>query len=107
MAKYLLFVLSGPKSGEGDEEKYNDWYSNTHLGDLKAVPGIEKARRYKVIGGNVPGMEKWPYSAIYEIETDDLPAVFADMGSRPIEYSPAFDRENSTNILCMQIAGDD
>jgi hypothetical protein len=49
MAKYLLFVLSGPTNGEGDEDAYNRWYDEVHLPDLKAIPSVKTARRYKIV----------------------------------------------------------
>lgn len=108
MARYLLLALNGPTDGDGDEEMLDRWYEDVHLPDFKAIEGIRTARRYKVIRGNVPGMEApWPYVAAYEIETDDLASVSARLqtGLRP--YSPALDRSRSANIMAIQIAGDE
>ena len=77
MPRYLMLALNGPTGGEGDEEAFNQWYDEVHLPDFKAIEGIEVARRYKVIRGNLPGLEAWPYIAAYEIVTDDLAAVSA------------------------------
>lgn len=108
MAKYLLLALNGPTGGEGDEEALNRWYDEVHMPDFKAIEGIKTARRYKVIRGKVPGMEApWPYVAAYEIETDDLASVSARLATEMRPFHPALDRENSANIMAIQIAGDE
>ncbi|HKT76521.1 MAG TPA: hypothetical protein VJQ78_07295 [Sphingobium sp.] len=99
MAKYMIIGLNGPVAGEGNEEAYNRWYDEVHIPDLKAVPGIVSARRFKTMQPDA----KWPYAAVYEIETDDLPATMKGMSSvRPMD--PAFDKENSSNIMLVQIS---
>jgi hypothetical protein len=106
MAKYLLLVLSGPTEGEGDEATYNDWYDTIHLPDLLAIPGVTAARRYKLLSGNLPGYERWKYAAAYEIETDDLPALFERMENDPRPFSPTYDKSKSANFVAIQISDD-
>ena len=77
MAAYSLVVFSGPV--EGREDEYNDWYTNRHLDDVLRIPGIVSARRYKVAPGQGPSR---PYLALYNVETDDIGGVFAEMGRR-------------------------
>lgn len=72
MRKYRLVVFSGPV--EGREEEYNDWYQNTHLADVTAVPGIIRAQRFRH-AADLGGGTGHRYMAIYEIETDDLAAT--------------------------------
>lgn len=92
MHHYKMVVLSKPVAGR--EEAYNDWYQNTHLGELVALPGIRSARRYRRARNLVEG-ESYPYMAIYEIEADDLDAVVAGIieasGSGGIWMSDAID----------------
>jgi hypothetical protein len=97
MAKYILLAMNGPTTGEGDEETYNRWYDDVHVPDLLAVSGIISARRFKVLKSSMP----WPYVAAYEIETDDLPAVLAEMETTPRPFDPTFDRSVSGHILAM------
>jgi hypothetical protein len=107
VSRYLLFVLSGPTSGEGDEETYNRWYDEVHLPDLKAISSVRTARRYKIVQGHqMPGLEAWPYAAVYEIETDDLGAVMSEMELTLERFSPTYDRSRSANVLALQISGD-
>lgn len=44
-------VYSNPV--EGREQEYNDWYSNQHLNDLLAIPGVISARRFKLSGTQI------------------------------------------------------
>jgi hypothetical protein len=107
MAKYLLLALNGPTAGEGDEQAYNRWYDETHLPGFKTIEGIRSARRYKVIRGKLPGMEAWPYLAVYEIETDDLSAVSARLAQEFQSFAPTLDRARSGHLMAIQISGDD
>lgn len=107
VTKYLMLALNGPTGGEGDEEALNRWYEEVHMPDFKAVEGIKSARRYKVMRGNVPGMEAWPYVTAYEIETDDLAALSRRLGTELRPFHPTLDRSRSANLWAMQISGDE
>ena len=43
MGRYVFAVHSN--AAEGREQEYNDWYSNHHLKDVLACPGVISARR--------------------------------------------------------------
>jgi hypothetical protein len=107
MARYLILAMNGPTDGEGDDETLARWYDQVHIPDFKAIPEVKTARRYKILRGNVPGVEEmWPYVSAYEIETDDMAAVSAQLQKmRP--FDPTLDRSKSANIMAVQIAGDD
>lgn len=77
MAKGIMVVQSGPVPGK--EAEYNDWYDNTHIPEICAVPGFTGARRFKVAGK--PG-EAPAYLAIYEIEADEVTAPVQEMRAR-------------------------
>jgi hypothetical protein len=81
VAKGILVVESNPTSPEREAD-YNDWYSNTHLGEVCALPGIISARRYKVHGdgGPLADPSRRQYLAIYELEADDLSQPFEELG---------------------------
>lgn len=103
MPRYLLLALNGPTKGADDEDTYNRWYDETHVPDLKAIPGVISARRYKVLeNGRLPEAIRHPYAAAYEIETDSIDKVFESMKNvRP--FSPAFDRSTSAFILALAL----
>ena len=76
MARHTFVVFTNPTKGQEDE--YNDWYDNTHVPEITAVPGFLSARRYKVHGEiGAPA-----YLAIYEIDADELTAPAAELRAR-------------------------
>ncbi|MFN3232835.1 MAG: hypothetical protein ACE363_11860 [Alphaproteobacteria bacterium] len=75
MGKYVFVVQSEPT--EGNEDAYNDWYDNVHLGEVLTVPGFVAAQRFKVQDGS----EGLQYLALYELDTDDPQASLAALGA--------------------------
>jgi hypothetical protein len=96
MARYLLLALNGPTE-PATEDAYNKWYSEVHVPDLLAAPGVKSARRFKIVQQK-PG--NWPYAAAYEIETDDLAATLAQM---PAPDVPFFKGDDSGHVLAIEI----
>jgi hypothetical protein len=62
MSKSLFVVKTAPDSPEG-AAAYNDWYDNTHLGELLAIDGCTSAQRYLSDDGET-------YLAVYEFDCD-------------------------------------
>lgn len=82
MPKGIMVVQSAP-SDPAREDEYNDWYSNTHLPEVCAVPGFVGARRYKLHNvGAGDGPSGHPYVAIYEIDADDLTSPMKELRAR-------------------------
>jgi hypothetical protein len=82
MAKYLMVVQS--KAAEGRDAEYNEWYDTAHLADICALPGVRSGRRFDY-ASSLMGEPGLPYLAIYEIETDDINAVAAELGKRSMD----------------------
>lgn len=81
MGRYVFAVHSNPV--EGSEQEYNDWYSNRHLQDLLACPGIISARRFTLADQQVrDGPQPFKYFSLYEIETDDLQGFVDELLAR-------------------------
>jgi hypothetical protein len=80
MPKMVMVVMSEPTSAE-EEAAYNAWYDDVHLPEMTQVPGVDSARRFKVSGDANLGDGR-RYLAIYELDTEDLAAVQADIGAR-------------------------
>ncbi|MDO7836723.1 hypothetical protein Q4610_16875 [Sphingobium sp. HBC34] len=76
MARYKMVAFSN--AVEGRDEDFNQWYDQQHIKDVLAIPGVVSAERFTCVG---EGAQK--YMAIYEVETDDLSAVMAELGKRP------------------------
>jgi hypothetical protein len=72
MAKAILIVESRPSSPDRVDE-YNDWYNDTHLPEVVALPGFVSAQRY------APA-DDGPFVAVYEIDSDDPGAVVGSLG---------------------------
>jgi hypothetical protein len=75
--KGIMVVQSEPVD-PAHEDEYNDWYDNTHVPEICAVPGFVSARRYKVHGAAASPA----YLAIYEIDADDLTAPAMELHAR-------------------------
>ncbi len=114
MPNSLMLVFSNPSSAE-QEAEYNDWYTNKHLADVVALPGIVGATRYKL--EKAVGLEGIPvsansYLAIYEIEGDTLEAMetakqaLADgLAKGTVDVSPALDASALQTDFARQITG--
>jgi hypothetical protein len=79
--KGIMVVQSGPVD-PAREDEYNDWYDNTHVPQICAIPGFVSARRYKVHGAHPADPAAPAYLAIYEIDADDLAAPAAELRAR-------------------------
>jgi hypothetical protein len=91
--KHILVVLSNAVDGEDDQ--FNDWYDNQHLGDVLQVPGFIAARRFRLSEGQMPGAESpYRYLAIYEVESARAAEAAAALGSGAgnMVIDPALDR---------------
>jgi hypothetical protein len=81
MARHLLVVHSNP--AENREQEYNEWYSNRHLADLLALPGVVSARRFVLAEAQLSDVPlPFKYLALYEVETDDLQDFIGQLISR-------------------------
>ena len=78
---YYFMVFSNPVKDQ--EDTYVKWYEGQHIHDLLRIPGFVACQFFKV-GDMQFGEAKPPqrYLMIWEIETDDLPGVFADVNAR-------------------------
>jgi len=54
--KYIIAVYSNPT--EGNEDAYNQWYSDTHLAEVLQVPGFVAAQRFKLDEDQAPATPK-------------------------------------------------
>jgi hypothetical protein len=74
----MLAVYSQPATGE-QEDEYNTWYDDVHIPQiLERIPDVRTARRYRLSPTQIVSPPECPphrYLTIYEIETEDLPAV--------------------------------
>src|SRR6185437_3188005 len=45
--RFFFLVFSNPIAGK--EQEFNDWYQNSHLGDLTQLPGWNGAQRFRLV----------------------------------------------------------
>jgi hypothetical protein len=102
--RYVFLVLTN--AAEGQDEAFNDWYTNQHLPDLLRIDGFVSAQRFELtaIQRLVTFPHPYRYAAIYELETDDLATTYqamqdaADAGRMPSTGAIAHDRIGSVFI---------
>ena len=104
MTKHTLVVLTN--ANEGADDAFNDWYTNTHIGDILTLEGFTAAQRFKLseiqLGeGDLP----YRYLALYEIEADDLASARTALleGAPQMEISDAFDQAGAAAWLFSPI----
>jgi hypothetical protein len=80
--KYTFVVLTNPTPGKDAE--FNRWYNEQHIPDVLNAAGFVCAQRFRLAETqNGPKTDQThKYLALYEIETDDLPASLKDLASR-------------------------
>ncbi len=69
----LFMVRSNPKPGQ--ETAFNDWYTDVHLTEVLSIQGFLSAQRFILNEAQVQPDQTQSYLAIYEIDTDHVPAT--------------------------------
>jgi hypothetical protein len=82
MAKYVMVVQS--KAVEGCEDDYNHWYDTVHLDEICAIPGVISGRRFE-FDSSLMGAPGQPHLAVYEIDTNDIAALAAELTRRSMD----------------------
>ena len=62
----IMVVLTNAVPGEDDE--YNEWYTDRHLADVLALDGFVPAQRFEITPVEGAAEPAYRYLAIYEIE---------------------------------------
>jgi hypothetical protein len=113
-ANNLFLVFTNPVPGQA--VPFDDWYENTHIADVLAVPGVLSAQRYAMTPVETPEVEGAPapsppqhgYLVVYELDRD-ANAVMADfverVSSGSMELSEALDM-SSVALSVWQPLGD-
>ncbi len=97
MARHLLVVFTN--AVEGQDDKFNAWYDDTHIPDLLAIPGVVAARRLELAPIAAEGLPAptHRYLALYEIEGDPAPVMQqlnSGVAGGDIQLSDALDAKN-------------
>ncbi|MED5546913.1 MAG: hypothetical protein VYD90_16875 [Pseudomonadota bacterium] len=91
---FLVFTRARP----GQEKAFDDWYTNIHLPQVVAVPGVISAQRFGQVARRTNADTlAWDYAAIYEIEAgrseETIAEIFARMDTEQMVMSDAMDPE--------------
>jgi hypothetical protein len=100
MGRYALVVFSNPTT-PGQEDEYNTWYTNQHLGDVVNIPGYTSAQRFQR-QIQMMGDLKHGYLAIYEMDADGPEAVAQAtkaLSTTNMEISPALGRDVAAAVF--------
>jgi len=93
---YVLMVFSNPLPGK--ETEYNDFYEHRHMPDVVSVPGFVRAQRFKLATPQLreSAQPLANYMVFYQITTDYLAGVYAEVDSRlthgVTRFEPVMDR---------------
>jgi hypothetical protein len=100
MPKYVMAVMTRPASPDREDE-FNEWYTNTHIGEVISVPGFTGARRLKQIEAlKNPTSPEQDYLALYEVEADDIGTVLAEVGARAGDGRIA-----ANDVMVVEVSG--
>jgi hypothetical protein len=103
MARYQYVILS--QAIEGELEKFERWYDETHLADVLKVPGIVSAQRFRILSQQVEDIAApaWCSLAIYEMETDDPQkvkrAIYRLSGSDAMPLSDTLNQNGMIQLI--------
>lgn len=100
MTAHRLLVFSNPVPGQ--EQAYDEWYTQVHIHDLLKVPGVQTAQRHR----SLPELSRSPlagFVAEYRIATGDIDATIGEirrrLGTPEMPMSDAFDRASASFIV--------
>ena len=79
--RYIMLVFANPIPGR--EAEFNDWYSNTHMGDLVQLQGWVGAQRFRIVTNVQPRLSTAGYGhgylIVWDLEDPDANAALARM----------------------------
>src|SRR3546814_12750049 len=75
---YIVLTNATP----GDDEQFNDWYTNTHIPDVLAVQGFVASQRFRLVAH--PALRPSPFRslAISEVLAGQAESPVADLRAR-------------------------
>lgn len=89
MTRYQLHLHTRPIAGH--EEEYHRWYDETHLAEVVGLDRFLTGERLEPVPLSPDTSAPETYLAVYEIETDDLPATLGQLRTAGLQLSDALD----------------
>ena len=95
MPRYLLVVLSNPVDGK--ESEFYDWYDNSHLPELLALPGVLSAKRFTLADDSYSKSDH-QCLVVYELDFESPEVAWAafDEGRAQGQIDPGDSMDRST-----------
>ena len=94
---HKMVVLA--KAVPGKVEELAQWYDETHIPDLLAVPGLITAERHTIMPIKRPeGTPVWDFMLVYEFSGDEPMVVLGDMAKAQVSLG---DMMESTQTLSL------
>jgi hypothetical protein len=103
MSKHYLFHFAN--AVEGQEQEFNKWYDDIHLGDVLAVPGMQAATRYELepierSGPPAPAR----YLAVYEFDGEPSEVMAAlSAHAKNMFITPAMSKERGPSHIFREV----
>jgi hypothetical protein len=95
---HKMVVLA--KAAEGKVEALAQWYDETHMNDLLAVPGLVTAERHNLVTLKQPeGTPKWDFMLIYELEGPDPMVVLGNMAKAQVVISDLLESTSTLSVV--------
>jgi hypothetical protein len=94
--KYVVLTDAFP----GRESDFDHWCDNQHIRDVLSIPGVVGAVRYQAAphqSGPLEGVRR--FMTVYDIESEDLPAVIAQLAARA--GTPAMPISDSLDVASL------
>jgi hypothetical protein len=80
MARTFMAVYSNPASPDLEDE-YNTWYDDVHVTEIRQLPGVVAATRYRLADTADAASSEHRYLAVYELEgpPEEVLASFGEL----------------------------
>jgi hypothetical protein len=96
MHKMVVFA----KAKDGQKDALSNWYDETHLPDMLAVPGLVSAERHTLMTLKQPdGLPQWDFMVVYEIEGPDAMVALTNLGKAQIPLSDLMESTSTLSVL--------
>lgn len=83
MMSEKVIMMALMNAAPGQDEEFNRWYEERHLGDVLSIEGMVRATRYRIAGAvHADGAAPWSYLTLYEVEAAAAASVAQELGRR-------------------------
>lgn len=100
MNKMVVFAKAKP----GQVEALADWYDQTHMNDLLAVPGLVTAERHTILTVKQPeGSPQWDFMLVYELAGDNPMVVLGEMAKAQVAISDLLESSSTLSVVATSL----